>query len=435
MIRALIVDDEPMQLQGLLRHIDWARLGYDRPLTAESGEEALELLSQAPVDVLITDVAMPGMSGIELLSACSVDYPELQSLQTLIISGYDEFEFVQEAIRLGVKGYLLKPIKTEALEAKLGEFRDAIAKKRRLERETTDLKEKWASGLDILRERFVIDLIEGRLKTEEEAESWKKLLDLPAGHWTMRVIVIRGGKLKPSEPIEGERRQGLGERLLRAVRAGFAGLERLYAGRTGPNEATIVELNATPEQRAHAEKRLIFVRDVMREQFGADVAFAVGAAAAWRDLPLLYRELVRGMAGAGPGGEAQERDADEDNAPEDIPDGTDAREERLTRHRLVRGIAAYLEGNLQDHVTVKQLAERFHLNASYLSVLFKKETGRTISDFVQDARMNRAKALLRDPGVKVYEVAERVGFQTTAYFSYLFKKRTGVTPQEYRDYR
>ena len=431
MIRALIVDDEPMQLQGLLRHIDWARFGYDRPLTAESGEEALELLSQAPVDVLITDVTMPGLSGIELLAACSVDYPELQSMQTLIISGYDEFEFVQEAIRLGVKGYLLKPIKTEALEAKLSEFRDAVEKKRQIERETIALKEKWESSLDILQDRFVSDLIEGRLKTEEDTATWKKLLDLPEERWTVRVIVIRSGKLSRLLSPDGERRHLLGDPLLRAARAGFAGLERLYIGRTGPNEATIVELNASPEQRAYAEKQLIFVKDVMREQFGAIAASAVSACREWRELPQLYQDAAKGMADPDAGDDAPGQDDTEGIA----ADGTEAQGELFTQHRLIRRIAAFLEEHLQDHVTVKQLAERFHLNASYLSVLFKKEIGRTISDFVQDARMNRAKTLLRDPGVKVYEVADRVGFQTTAYFSYLFKKRTGITPQEFRDYR
>lgn len=444
MIRTLIVDDEPMQLQGLLRHIDWAGLGYDRPLTAESGEEALEMLSQSPVDVLITDVAMPGMSGIELLSACMVDYPELQSLQTLIISGYDEFEFVQEAIRLGVKGYLLKPIKTEALEAKLGDFRDTIGKRRRLEQETDELKEKWASGLDILRERFVSDLLEGRLESEGAAETWKRLLDLPSEDWTARVFVIRVGQRGPALPSEEERRNRLCVRVLRAAKAAFAEMERLYVGRTGPNEVAVVELNASPEQRALAEKRLIFVQDVMREQDGANALFAVSARRAWRELPRLYEQATRsfkepdgedvGQAPARAEDGQSERDAGEQSAPGAWPDEVDAPDEPFTQHRLIRHIAAYLEEHLQEHVTVKQLAERFHLNASYLSVLFKKETGRTISDFVQDARMNRAKSLLQDPGVKVYEVADRVGFQTTAYFSYLFKKRTGVTPQEYRDY-
>lgn len=133
-MRALIVDDEPMQIQGLLRHIGWKALGYEEPLTALSGEEALTILGETLVDVLIADVSMPGMTGIELLARCRADYPLLQSLQTVMISGYDEFEFVQEAIHLGAKAYVLKPIKTEELEMKLAAFREVVEKKNRLNR-------------------------------------------------------------------------------------------------------------------------------------------------------------------------------------------------------------------------------------------------------------------------------------------------------------
>ena len=104
------------------------------------------------------------------------------------------------------------------------------------------------------------------------------------------------------------------------------------------------------------------------------------------------------------------------------------------QHNLIQRVAYYIEAHIHDNVTVKQLAELHHLNASYLSVLFKKTTGKTVSEFVQETRMNKAMELLRDPHIRVYEVAERVGFQTAAYFTYLFKKTTGYTPQEYRDY-
>ena len=111
------------------------------------------------------------------------------------------------------------------------------------------------------------------------------------------------------------------------------------------------------------------------------------------------------------------------------------KEQHAQQHNLMAQIARYIEEHICEQVTVKQLAERFHLNSSYLSVLFKKEMGKTISDFVQEIRMSKAKELLRDPQIKVYEVAEQVGIQTSAYFTYLFKKWTGTTPQEYRDYR
>ena len=104
------------------------------------------------------------------------------------------------------------------------------------------------------------------------------------------------------------------------------------------------------------------------------------------------------------------------------------------QHHLIRHIASFIESHIQESWTVRQLAKQFNLNASYLSVLFKKEMGRTISDYVQDTRIELAKRLLQDPGIKVYEVAEMVGIQTSAYFTYVFKKSVGCTPQEFRDY-
>lgn len=139
-MRAIIVDDEPMQIQGLVRHISWKALGYEEPLTAQSGEEALAILRETPVDVLITDVSMPGMTGIELLAICKADYPALQSMQTVMISGYDEFEFVQEAIHLGAKAYVLKPVRTEELELKLAAFREVYEKKNRSNRKPPCLR-------------------------------------------------------------------------------------------------------------------------------------------------------------------------------------------------------------------------------------------------------------------------------------------------------
>lgn len=113
LLKALIVDDEPTHIQGLVRYIKWKELGYDMPFTAESGQEALEILRNAPIDVLISDVSMPVMTGIELVAKGKAIRPQLQ---VLMISGYNEFEFVQEAMNVGAQAYVLKPIKVEEVE-------------------------------------------------------------------------------------------------------------------------------------------------------------------------------------------------------------------------------------------------------------------------------------------------------------------------------
>src|SRR5690606_943268 len=132
MIQALLVDDEPMHLQGLARHVRWESLGYDKPLTALSGDAALAVMRDRQIDVLVTDVSMPGMNGIELVARCKEQNP---GIQVLMVSGYNEFEFVQEAIHVGAQGYVLKPVKVEEIEAKLSAFREALEKLRRIRME------------------------------------------------------------------------------------------------------------------------------------------------------------------------------------------------------------------------------------------------------------------------------------------------------------
>ncbi|MEO3947157.1 response regulator [Gorillibacterium sp. CAU 1737] len=534
MIRVLLVDDEPQQLDGLVRHISWNALGYEVPITAESAEEALAILAREPIDVLITDVSMPELSGIELLSICKREMPQLQSLQTLIISGYDEFEFVQEAIHLGAKGYVLKPIKTGELEEKLRTIGESIQKRAQIERETHALKEKLNGSLDVLQERFVNDLIEGRAYNEELLASWSRLLDLPQEPWRISLFLFDFDRFYPAEGHDARQRILLGEGLIQSVRVSYSEYGGVFIGKTGADEAAVILLNDSPRERAKMEKQFPFLQEVMRKTYGYSVTIGVSRECrSGEEVPLLYKEIKHMMAKARLAGDEQilyfdrieetefrDHQLRDEYIPEIVKlmeegehrqaeayfnhafnalltqEGiafsyvqafamalvsewarkirrhrtvagernvsmwqrviacTDAEEVRgvvleyfstytqveqgeqaVQQHHLIHNVARYIQEHVQDNVTVKQLAGQFHLNASYLSVLFKKEMGVTISDFVQETRIGKAKELLRDPNIKVYEVAEQVGFQTAAYFTYLFKKVTGSTPQEFRDYR
>lgn len=263
MIRALIVDDEPMQIQGVVRHVDWGKVGYTSPLTAESGEEALEILKHNKVDVLITDVCMTGgMTGIELLANLS-DHPHLHSLQTVIISGYDDFEFVQEAIHLGAKAYLLKPIKAEELEQKLTAFRLAIERKHQIEKEATILKERLNVSFDVLQDRFVNDLLVGGGANEEFIESWRQLIDLPLGEWKLRLFLFTCDDLYDRSYSDARQRIWIRDGLIKTVKVGFSDYPGVYVGKTGSGEAALLHLNSTPEERAKVEKQLSFVNILM----------------------------------------------------------------------------------------------------------------------------------------------------------------------------
>lgn len=528
MIQALIVDDEPTHIQGLVRHVEWEKLGYAPPLTAHSGEAALELMQQHHIDVLISDVSMPVMTGIELVSRCK---ERGLRLQVLIISGYNEFEFVQEAIHVGAQAYVLKPIKIEEVEAKLTAFRAAIEKQRDIEAETNELQEKVSGSLDVVKERFVHDLVLEGLADEGTKESWVKLLELPPLMRGVSVIsfgydrFMDGGRDAKSRVVRGGA-------FLKAVKVSLADFQGVIAANLGAEEVVAVHLNPAPEEQVRMEKGIAFVQQWIREQYGSSVTVGLSRICKdWEEVPLAYKrvkfmmakarlleggqvlyeerldetefleyrvreeyipEIVRMLEKPGEAAKALEyagnvldmliaehpfayiqafgfgllselarkrKSQDEAAADLSIPvwqrliDCTtasqvkDAVMEYATRyaetehnkqnsqaHNLIQRITEYIEAHIHENVTVKQLAELHHLNASYLSVLFKKSTGKTVSEFIQETRMNKAMELLRDPHVRVYEVAEQVGFQTAAYFTYLFKKTTGYTPQEYRDY-
>lgn len=107
MYRVLIADDEPYIRERLAHHMPWREIGFEVVGSTENGEQALELFRAAKPHALLTDILMPGMSGLELIQIIKEQEPRTK---LLVMSAYDDFKYAQQAIRLGVKGYLLKPI-------------------------------------------------------------------------------------------------------------------------------------------------------------------------------------------------------------------------------------------------------------------------------------------------------------------------------------
>mgnify|MGYP000047083594 len=99
---------------------------------------------------------------------------------------------------------------------------------------------------------------------------------------------------------------------------------------------------------------------------------------------------------------------------------------------IVSSVQAYISAHYGEQLSLDQLAQQFYLSSSYLSRLFKRETGTTLTTYLQNVRIEAAKNLLRTTALKSYEVAERVGINDPVYFSRIFKKITGLKPKDYR---
>ncbi|WP_054955514.1 response regulator transcription factor [Paenibacillus dakarensis] len=157
MHKVFIVDDEPFILEGLTSIIDWEELGIHLYGKASGGSEAFEILENQEVDILITDIMMRDMNGLQLIEQLKPIHPQMKFI---ILSGYNEFEYVKQGMRLGIENYLLKPVN-------INELRETV--------ESTVQKIEYAdrqayieqNQLDILRDNIFFRWVTGRFENEE----------------------------------------------------------------------------------------------------------------------------------------------------------------------------------------------------------------------------------------------------------------------------
>ncbi|WP_059052243.1 response regulator transcription factor [Paenibacillus senegalimassiliensis] len=123
MYKVLLVDDEKFILEGLSHLIDWSALGLEIAGMVRGGKKALEMLATTHVDILITDISMPGMNGLELIRAARQHHDQLK---VIILSGYNEFDYLKEGMSLGIENYLLKPVNVSELKHTLVTLLDKL---------------------------------------------------------------------------------------------------------------------------------------------------------------------------------------------------------------------------------------------------------------------------------------------------------------------
>jgi YesN/AraC family two-component response regulator len=115
-LKAVVAEDEELILNHIIKHIHGFQLGFSVVGAAQNGKQALELIEEHSPDLLLTDIRMPVIDGLELLKQVTLNYPYIK---TIIISGYSEFEYAKQAIKYGVKDYLLKPLEPDELREAL----------------------------------------------------------------------------------------------------------------------------------------------------------------------------------------------------------------------------------------------------------------------------------------------------------------------------
>ncbi len=172
MWKVILVEDEDLLREGLTQFVDWKGLGFEIAGEAENGLQGLQLAKEICPEVVFTDIRMPGMDGIAMTEQIKQLYPQTV---VVILSGYDEFEYARQAVRLGVTDYLLKPVEPEQVEALMRRISAELTDRRKKQHNLAELQEMRQHSIRELRNKWIAEtLFENQ--TDQETETLDHLL-------------------------------------------------------------------------------------------------------------------------------------------------------------------------------------------------------------------------------------------------------------------
>ena len=167
MLKVLIADDEKMICSLISQLLDWNALGYEIVGMAYTGVDAYEMIRKEQPDVIISDIRMPGYDGIELIKRTKEAGIEAEFV---MISGFKQFEYAQNAMKYGVKYYLLKPIEEDKLQEIAEEIKDAILSRKQHDHYRNQLELEIQETRDKMKKRFLTSMLFGEQESRKIAD-------------------------------------------------------------------------------------------------------------------------------------------------------------------------------------------------------------------------------------------------------------------------
>ncbi|RKP49928.1 response regulator [Cohnella endophytica] len=486
MLKAVVFDDEFIVLKALKKLIEWNDYGIELVGTATDGLSALETFRSLRPEIVMTDIRMPGMDGLELIDIIRSEAPETMFI---VFSGYNEFEYVKRAIKLGVVDYLEKPIDIAKIKEGVQKAVDRINELN----EVSELKMKWQQGL---LEKETHDLLlhgaEARLKWAEQfgadaervtgvtvlASSEEGFGIQPGGAY--RSVQIRNGneRLIVLFHFSDSRREwseelalwtntavGSGrtypsvadapqsyKEALRALRYGkylegkgwirFEDLgeshvvnpllsereeEVLFDMRIGDKESLLLKLDGYLEEfkQEKMDPEIAEIELLKMVFHGLEVAKETGGnPSELGTIAHLPRLELRNL-------QTQEEMAHWLRGQmEKIMDWILVVRHK-SKHAAIEKALDYIAEHYGRDLTQQEVADNVQMNATYFSLLFKEQMGISYIKYLTKVRIEKAKDLLNE-GMPIQEISERVGYYHARHFSEVFKKQTGITPGQYR---
>lgn len=519
-VKVLLVDDEKLERVLIRKGFRWEENGFEIVGEAESGQDGLEFLKNRKVDMVVTDICMPNMTGLELSEIIAEKYPDCY---IVIVTGYRDFEYARQAVKIGVEDFLLKPVNIDDIKKVAEKIKKKIAEKNKRYGEVQKLKESLFAESDVIRESFLNQLVENRILEEKAIPKlniygYEKIAEScccinisiceEAGkieisdnhdivleylrhnmpkecvifvHFMHNIIVfLANGHEYMAKKYAGEILEVILKEKIEAVigisdvKKGFTGISEAYHEAKDALRASvllgenrIIEyqeycdmmnnrqplprfpweefsfaltnlLNDKVEQMLHEyfiimenvyngdmEYLRLMIMDILSKAgttlsgHGTDLFQLAGEEQLFNNI-----RMVQNME------ESQEIIKQNINIVLEYHE----KKKKKQKNRVVDEALDYINENCcNPDLTLKSIAEKVFSNESYLSRVFKREVGNSVIEYITKKRIEESIRLLNTTDLKVYEIAEKVGFRDSHYFSICFKKQVGLTVKEFKN--
>lgn len=379
MYKLLIVEDEDIVRNYLANSINWNSIGAEIVGVESNGFKGIEKAYEKHPDIIIADIKMPNMNGLEMIGKIQKFLPAVKSI---IISGYNDFEFAREAIELKASCYLLKPFEDEELLCKVKKVIDELDEADSNKSHVTSYNEYikilddgniiYRKADNSLRELYYSNKYDLNIKIADIIRSI--ILSLRALDYARALIGAEdlANAIKHCKSLPSIVFRMVIERVITDISTAVAEID---------NDAITINEAKTVEEIL-AEKN-IFGLKVKLQEFITEV--------------------------------------------------TDAIKARVnSEERILKKVFEIIEEEYMDGVTLSSIADRIYLSANYLGQIFIRATGKTYNSYLNDLRMQKAKELLTNSEFSIHRIAKRVGINNETYFCTLFRNYFGVSPGKYR---
>ena len=411
-MKLLIVDDEKYIRDSLCGGYDWPLLGFDEVFAAKDANEALNILDNNEITVVITDIRMPKLSGMDLIEQISM---RRKDIKIIIISGYSEFEYARQALKYGVSDYLLKPARIETIAEAV---RKAV---KSLDRpKPVNVSENEEDYTSVLKKEFLYKLLFDAVASEAAIKNGIERYNLQVLKKPFYMAVFTYSAPDPKEwnlPSD-----------MWLIKLGIINIltefcdGRYYSTIFDDRHGHIIMLFAVPEETLK-EKILGFCGeccDIVNKSLKIpDISVIIseicGGAS---DIHGIYNKTIQFIDDFAVGTASRIIFAD---------DITNMKNKELTNKAK-----AYVESHISENITVYSTAQIVHLSPNYFSAVFKQCSGMNFIVYVNMMKVNKAKKYLTTTDMPVSEVAYALGYTDVKYFARVFKKYTHMTPAAFR---